>query len=163
MQFLDMVLACPSWCNDRCVGPDSAKTVWRSAVQLGHGVVRAVVQRRLSLLVGVQYIDKLLMCLCDVLAGSLHDAFLCATSGSIVNTCSATAPGCVGRIVLIFFVKVNSDPEVVSVLLSSTLNGECAQSKIQLPSEPMVALGKWSVFLRAFCIWQFCVRWSGVA
>ena len=99
-----MVLVCPSWCNDRCFGPDSAKTVWRSAVQFGHGVVRADVQRRVSLLVGVEYIDKLLMYLCDAVAGSLHGAFLCAMHGSTVNTCSATAPGCVGRIVLIFYV-----------------------------------------------------------
>ena len=73
-------------------------------------------QRRLSLLVGVQYIDKLLMYLCDAVAGSLHGAVLCAMLGSTVNTCSATAPGCVGRIVLIFCVKVNSDPEVEPVV-----------------------------------------------
>ena len=40
----------------------------------------------------------------------------CAMPGSTVNTCSAT--GFVGRIALIFNVKGNSDPEVVSVLLS---------------------------------------------
>ena len=35
-----------------------------------------VVQRQLSLLVGVQYIDKLLMCSCDAVAGPLHGALL---------------------------------------------------------------------------------------
>ena len=101
---------------------------------LGHGVgVPVVVQRQvfwsrqcLKLfggLVGVQY-DKLLMYLCDAVASSLHGALLCAMPGSTVNTCSVTAPGCVGRIVLIFYVKGNSDPEVVSVLLSGALNGE---------------------------------------
>ena len=34
-------------------------------------------QRQLSLLVGVQYIDKLLMCSCDAVAGPLHAALLC--------------------------------------------------------------------------------------
>ena len=41
----------------------------------GHGGP-SVVQRQVSLLIGVQYIDKLLMCQCDAVAGSLHGALL---------------------------------------------------------------------------------------
>ena len=54
-------------------------------------------------LLGVQYIDKLLMCSCYAVAGSLHGALLCAMPG---------------RIALVFYMKGNSDLEVVSVLLS---------------------------------------------
>ena len=41
--------------------------------------------------------------------------------GSTVDTWSASAPGCLCRIVLPSYAKGNSDPEVVSVLLSGVL------------------------------------------
>ena len=75
-----------------------------SVLGQGHGGP-SVVQRRPSLLVVVQYIDKLLMYSCDAAAASLHGALLCAMPGSTVNICSSTAPGCVGCIALIFCVK----------------------------------------------------------
>ena len=55
------------------------------------------------------------MYLCDAEAGSLHGTLLRI---AWLDRCSAAASGCVGCIVLIFHVKGNSDPEVVSVLLS---------------------------------------------
>ena len=39
--------------------------------------------------------------------------------------------------------------------LRVTLDGECAQSILQLPSEPVVALGIWTLRSLAPCIWQF--------
>ena len=71
--------------------------------------------------------------------------------GSTVETWSASAPGCLCRIVLPYYAKENSDPEVVSVLLSGVLVCEsrcmekCAQSILQLPSEPVVACGNWTL------------------
>ena len=79
----------------------------------------SVVQRQLSLLVGVQYIDKLMMCSCDAVAGSMQVALLrnawldsgymfCVSSFLLWPFCSY------------FYAKGNSDPEVGSftVLLS---------------------------------------------
>ena len=74
----------------------------------------SVVQRRASLLVVVQYIDKLLMYSCDAVAGSLHGALLCATLGSTVNTCIASASWGCWKNFHIFCVMVYSDPEVDS-------------------------------------------------
>ena len=75
-----------------------------------------VVQRQLSLLVGVQYIDNLLMYSCDAVAGSLHGALLRnASLDSGYMFCDSSWS--FGRIALIFYAKENSDPEVVSVLL----------------------------------------------
>ena len=70
MQFWDKV-ACPSGCNDRCFGPDSAENCLE---------VRSSVRTWccLSLLVGVQHMDKLLMYSCDGVAGSLLGALLLA-------------------------------------------------------------------------------------
>ena len=53
----------------------------------------------------------------------------CAMPGSKASACSATALGALGCIAAIFYVKGNSVPVVVSVLLSwlglrATLNGE---------------------------------------
>ena len=45
---------------------------------------------------------------------SAGGTFRCAVPGSTVDTCHASAPGCVGRFAHILFVKRNSDPEVVS-------------------------------------------------
>ena len=52
-----------------------------------------------------------------------------AVLGSTVKTCSASVPGCFGRFDLIFYVKGNSGPEVVScpalrACLRVVLNGE---------------------------------------
>ena len=38
-----------------------------------------------------------------------------------------------------------------------------ARTGVGLPSELVVSLGIWTVLLRALCILQFFVRWSGVA
>ena len=64
----------------------------------------------------------------DAVAGPLHGALLRnAWLDSEYMFCDSS--GCVGCIAVIFYVKGNSDPEVVSVLLSwlglrATLNGE---------------------------------------
>ena len=87
-------------------------------------------QRQLSLLVGVQYTDKLLTCSCDAVSGSLHVALLCnAWFDSEYMFCDGSWvlwPCCS----YFFYAKRNSDPEVVSVPalrclgLRVTLNGE---------------------------------------
>ena len=78
-------------------------------------------------------------------------ALFCAMSGSTANTCSATALRSVGRIALIFYVKGNSDPKVVSVLLSwlglrVTLNGEVCTVDFSVALRAVVSLGIWTVF-----------------
>ena len=66
----------------------------------------------LSLLVGVQYIDKLLMCSCDAVACPLHAALLCnAWFDSEYMFCVSSRV--FGRFAQIFYAKGNSDPEVV--------------------------------------------------
>ena len=74
VQFLDMVAACPSSFNDRCVGPDNAEIRGVSAgAVLGHGCGVPVVcrtgdwsiQRRISWSFHrVQFLDKLLPARC---------------------------------------------------------------------------------------------------
>ena len=67
------------------------------------------------------------MYLCDAVAGPLHGALLRnAWLDSENMFCDSS--GCVGCFALLFYVKANSDPEVVSVLLSwlglrATLHG----------------------------------------
>ena len=74
--FLDKV-ACPSWCNDRCVWSRQCRKLFGGPqFSLDMVLFVPIVQRQLSLLVGVQYVDKLLMYSCDAVAGSLHGALL---------------------------------------------------------------------------------------
>ena len=86
-----------------------------------------------------------------------------AMPGLTVNTCSATAPGCVGRFAHVFYAKGNSDPEVFSVLLFGmgvrvTLNGEvCTDDDIQCFLELVVAPENWTLRSRTLCTWQFVV------
>ena len=121
------------------------------------------------MLVGVRYIDKLLMCLFDAVAGSLHGALAGSLHSALlrkstVNTCSASALGCFGRFALIFYAKGNSDPKVVSCPALRCLGCEKrAQSMLQLPSEPVVARANWTLRPRAIYTLHLVVRCSGVA
>ena len=70
-------------------------------------------QRQLSLLVGVQYIDKLLMYSCYAVTGSLHGALLhSAWLNSEYMFCVSS--WVLSRVDLVSYVKGNSDSEVVS-------------------------------------------------
>ena len=99
-------------------------------------------QRQLLLLVGVQYIDKLLMCSCGAVAGPLHAALL-AMPGSTVNACSASAP-------------------VLAVLLIFSTR---RRTRI-LRSFPVLLSGAWSVSLAEWrsvhrrCFSAFLSWWS---
>ena len=76
--------------------------------------------------------------------------------GSTVDKWSASAPGCLCRIVLPFFGSCGRlclAPWCVG--LRVTLMEKCAQSTLQLPSELVVARGNWTLRSRAPCTWQF--------
>ena len=97
-----------------CPRFSSSATMWLSSSSSWTSSLCArFLQRQLSFLVQVQYIDKLLMYSCYAVTGSLHGALLRSAwlNSEYMFCVSSWVPG---RADLTLYVKGNSGPEVVS-------------------------------------------------
>ena len=107
------------------------------------------------------------MYLRDAVAGPLHGALL--RNAWLDSVCLFfDSSGCFGCIAAIFYVKGNSVPVVVSVLLSwlglpATLNGEVCTDEFSVAFRAGGRTWNLDSISPSPLFLQFCVRWSSVA